>query len=214
MKVGVLGSGEVGQDLGIGFTTLGHDVKLGTRKPDDPKIRQWMTKAGKRASAGSFAQAAQFAEVAVLATAWSGTENAIKLAEPRNLTGKVVIDATNPLKFAPNAPPTLAVSGTDSAGEQVQRWLPQSKVVKAFNTVGHTHMFQPQFPGGPPDMLIAGQDAAAKRTVTEICQAFGWSVIDLGGIESARYLEALAMAWILYGAATNTWNHAWKLLRK
>ncbi len=134
--------------------------------------------------------------------------------DERARSRKVVIDATNPLTFLPDAPSALAVSGSDSGGEQVHRWLARSTVVKAFNTIGHAHMFQPQFPGGPPDMPIAGNDASAKQAVTALCQAFGWSVIDLGGIESARYREALAMAWILYGARTNTWNHAWKLLRQ
>jgi 8-hydroxy-5-deazaflavin:NADPH oxidoreductase len=96
----------------------------------------------------------------------------------------------------------------------VQRWLPQSKVVKAFNCVGNAHMFRPQFAGGPPDMFIAGNDAGAKQSVTDILKSFGWNTIDLGGIDASRYLEALAMIWILYGVRTNTWNHAFKLLRK
>jgi 8-hydroxy-5-deazaflavin:NADPH oxidoreductase len=164
-------------------------------------------------SAGSFADAAGFGELLVLATKWDGTENAIKLAGPRNAAGKVVIDVTNPLDFASGAP-QLAVGYTDSGGERVQRWLPQAKVVKAFNIVGNSAMVNPKFPGGPPDMFIAGNDDGAKRTVADICKAFGWPAADLGGIESARYLEPLAMVWIVYGFRTNTWNHAFKLLRK
>jgi predicted dinucleotide-binding enzyme len=214
MKIGIIGAGIVGQTLGQGFATLGHDVKIGTRRPNDDKITAWAKKAGAKVSVGSFADAAAFGDVVVLATAWSGTENAIKLAGPKTLAGKVVIDATNPLAPALNAPPTLAIAGSDSAGEQVQRWLPQSKVVKAFNHVGNAYMFRPQLPGGPPDMFIAGNDAAAKQSVTDILKSFGWSVIDLGGIDASRYLEPLAMVWILYGIRTNTWNHAFKLLRK
>lgn len=213
MKVGILGSGVVAQALGTGFVTLGHDVKLGTRSPNDDKIKTFLKKAGPKASAGSFADAAEFGDLAVLATAWSGTENVIKLANPKALAGKVVIDVTNPLKMSSQGPPTLAVSGSDSAGEQVQRWLPQSKVVKAFNTVGNSLMFKPQLPGGPPDMFIAGNDAGAKQTVTGLLKSFGWTVHDLGGIEAARYLEALAMIWILHGFSTNTWSHAFKLLK-
>jgi predicted dinucleotide-binding enzyme len=214
MKVSILGSGIVGQALGTGFVALGHDVKIGTRSPKDDKLAAWVKKTGAKASAASFADSAAFGEMAVLATAWSGSENAIKLAEPKNLAGKVVIDVTNPRKFVPNSPPTLALGWTDSAGEQVQRWLPGAKVVKAFNIVGNAHMFRPQFPGGPPDMFICGNDASAKVKVTEIVKAFGWDVVDIGGIEGARYLEPLGMLWVIHGFRAKSWNHAFKLLKK
>ena len=214
MKIGILGSGVVGQALGTGFATLGHDVKIGTRRPEDDKLKLWVRQTGAKGSVASPGEAARFAEVAVLATAWSGTENAIRLADPKNVAGKVVIDVTNPLQPVPNGPPTLAVGLTDSAGEQVQRWLPAAKVVKAFNTVGNPHMFRPQFPGGPPDMFIAGNDPGAKQTVAELLKTFGWGVIDLGGIEAARYLEPLGLLWVAYAFKTSTWNHAFKLLRK
>jgi predicted dinucleotide-binding enzyme len=152
--------------------------------------------------------------VAVLATLWSGTESAVKLSGLANLAGKVVIDATNPLVFTANALPALALGHTDSGGEQVQRWLPSARVVKAFNIVGNAHMFKPAFPGGPPDMFICGNDADAKRVVTEILTDFGWSTIDVGGIEGARLLEPLCILWVGYGIRTGTWNHAFKLLRK
>ena len=214
MKIGILGSGDVGQSLGSGFVSLGHQVKIGSREGGNEKSRAWARRAGAKASTGTFAEAATFADLAVLATLWSGTENAIRLADPNSLAGKVVIDATNPLVFAPNAPPGLALGHTDSGGEQVQRWLPGSRVVKCFNTVGHAHMVHPDFPGGPPDMFLCGNDADAKKTVTEICQAFGWPVIDIGGIEGARLLEPVCILWVLYGIRTNSWNHAFKLLRK
>jgi len=214
MKVGILGSGNVGQALGAGFVALGHEVRMGSREPGSDTVKGWITRSGARASAGTFAEAAAFADTAALATLWSGTENAIRLAGPRNLAGKVVIDVTNPLVFTPNAPPRLALGHTDSAGEQVQRWLPDARVVKAFNIVGNAHMFRPQFPGGPPDMFICGNDAAAKKAVADICAAFGWPAIDLGGIEGARLLEPLAMVWILYAIRSGSWNHAFKLLRK
>ena len=214
MRIGILGSGEVARALGLGFTTLGHDVKMGTRDPGKQEVRDWLAKAGQHASAGSFAEAAGFGEVAFLATSWAGTENALKLAGPERLAGKVLVDVTNPLDFSGGPPPRLAVGFDDSAGERVQRWVPQTRVVKAFNIVGNASMFRPQFPGGPPDMFICGNDEAAKRTVTGILTDFGWPTADLGGIEAARYLEALAMVWILYGFRTNTWTHAFKLLRK
>jgi len=214
MRVGVLGSGDVGRVLGAGFAGLGYDVKIGTRDPNGEKIRNWVSETGGKASAGTFAEAAQFAETAVLATAWSGTESAIRLANPKNLSRKVVIDVTNPLDFGAGLPPKLALGHTDSGGEQVQRWLPEARVVKAFNTVGNPHMVHPSFPGGPPDMFLCGNDADAKAAVSEVCAAFGWPTIDIGGIAGSRFLEPLAMLWITYYSRTNSGNHAFKLLRK
>src|SRR5882724_4701187 len=120
MQIGILGSGGVAQALGLGFIRLGHEVKLGSRDP--AKLKPWVEKAGKKASAASFEDTARFADIAVLATLWSGTESALKLARAENLAGKVVMDVTNPLKFGPNQPPSLSVGFSDSGGEQVQRW--------------------------------------------------------------------------------------------
>ena len=215
MKIGIIGSGVVGQTLGSGFAAAGHDVKLGTREPWGDKAQAWAGRAGGRAAAASFRDAAAFADVAVLATLWSGTESALRIAGPENLKGKVVIDATNPLQPSPSGPPGLALGHTDSGGEQVQRWLPQSRVVKCFNIVGNAHMVKPQFPGGPPDMLICGNDAEAKRVVNELCKSLGWpDTLDIGGIEGSRVLEPMAIAWVLCGFRANSWNHAFKLLRK
>jgi hypothetical protein len=214
MKIGMLGSGDVGQSLGHGFISLGYEVKMGSRNPAKAAIKAWLGKAGPKASAGVFAEAAAFGEMAVLATAWSGTENAIHLAGVDNLHGKIVIDVTNPLAFKPNAPPGLAVGGTDSAGEQVQRWLPEAKVVKAFNSVNHAHMVLPSFAGGPPDMFICGDNGRAKKTVADILKAFGWGVIDMGGIEAARLLEPLALIYIRNAIRTGNWDCAFKLLKK
>jgi predicted dinucleotide-binding enzyme len=214
MRIGVLGTGDVGRSLANGFLKLGHEVKMGSREPGNVKAAAWASEAGPRASTGVFAEVAQFAELVVLATLWSGTENALRLAGAQNLAGKVLIDATNPLVFTAGAPPSLALGHTDSGGEQVQRWAPGARVVKAFNSVGHAQMVHPQFPGGPPDMFICGNDGAAKNAVTEILTAFGWNTIDAGGIEGARLLEPMCILWVSYGMRTNTWNHAFKLLRK
>jgi len=214
MRVGILGTGDVGQTLGAGFAKLGHDVMMGSRDAANPKVREWAKKSGAHASAGTFADAAKFGEVVVLATLWSGTENALRLAGPDNLAGKVLIDATNPLDFSQGMPPRLAVGHTDSGGESVQRWAPRARVVKAFNTVGNAHMIDPQFPGGPPTMFIGGNDADAKKLVTQVSEAWGWEVADLGGIEASRYLEPMCMAWVIYGIRNGSWNHAFKLLRK
>jgi len=213
VKIGILGSGDVGQKLGSGFIAAGHEVMLGTREPSSDKVKKWVTDNGKAASAGTFEQTAKYGEALVVATLWSGTENALKLAGPKNFEGKVVIDATNPLIFEENKPPRLALGHTDSAGEQVQRWLPGARVVKCFNIVGNQYMFRPQFDGGPPDMFIAGNDDEAKKTVTGFLKQFGWPAIDIGGIEGARLLEPMCIIWVLYGNRTGTWHHAFKLLR-
>src|SRR5271169_2799378 len=214
MRIGILGSGDVGRALGTGFAGLGDEVKLGSREPGKAEVKEWTRRNWSGASSGTFAETAAFAEIAVVATSWGGTENALRLAGPENLRGKVVVDVTNPVVLAPGRSPELALGHTDSAGEQVQRWLPEARVVKAFNTVGHAHMVHPDFPGGPPDMFICGNDAAAKQEVAGICTRFGWPSIDLGGIESARLLEPLCIVWILYGIRNGSWNHAFKLLRK
>jgi predicted dinucleotide-binding enzyme len=128
--------------------------------------------------------------------------------------GKVVIDATNPLDMSHGMPPKLFVGLTDSLGERVQRVLPDAQVVKAFNTVGHPHMFRPEFPGGPPDMFICGNSEPAKARVTELLRDFGWGTVDLGGIEASRHLEPMCLVWVLHGLRSQTWNHAFKLLRR
>jgi len=138
---------------------------------------------------------------------------AINLAGLSNFDGKVVIDTTNPLDFSSGGP-QLSVGFDDSLGERVQRWLPKARVVKAFNTVGNAFMFKPEFPGGPPTMFIAGNDEESKRLVSQVCDAFGWDVSDLGGIESSRYLEPMCMAWVVHGIRSKSWNHAFKLLKK
>ena len=211
VKVGVLGSGDVGRVLAAGFAALGHEVKIGSRDPE--KLREWAS-ASSRTSTGTFAEAAQFGDILVLALLGIGTADAIRLAGIESFDGKVVIDATNPLDFSKGAPPTLFVGTTDSLGEQIQRLIPKARVVKAFNTVGNAHMINPQFPGGPPDMFICGNDAEAKKIVTQICEHFGWGVIDLGGIEASRYTEPMCMTWVLHGIRSGSWNHAFKMLRR
>jgi hypothetical protein len=186
---------------------------MGSRDAHNEKAVAWASTSGINASAGTFADAVKFGEVIVLALSWAGTENALKLAGVENFESKVVIDAINPLTFGEKGP-ALVIGHTDSAGESVQRWLPSAQVVKAFNTVGYEHMFKSDFPGGPPDMFICGNDDAAKQTVTGILKDFGWPAIDVGGIEGSRLLEPLCVLWVGYAMRTGSTNHAFKLLRK
>lgn len=219
LKVGILGSGDVGKALAVGFAQYGHGVTIGSRSPE--KLHAWHDEATPGATAdpgsiafGSFADAADFGSIIVLATLFTGTENAIRLAGSDRFAGKVVIDATNPLAFHDDGPPTLIYGHTDSGGEHVQKWLPNARVVKAFNIVGNAHMVDPEFPGGTPDMFICGNDAAAKQTVADILTQFGWNTVDIGDIAGSRLLEPLCILWVTYGLTTGTWNHAFALLRK
>jgi len=216
MKVGILGSGEVGRKLADGFIELGHQVKIGSRDPNQSKITDWIIKHDKeKASSGTFAETASFGELVVLATLWEGTAEAIRLSNSENLASKIVIDVTNPLDFSKGTPPSLALGHTNSGGETVQKMLPNSKVVKAFNIVGNPHMVHPDFPGGKPTMFICGNDEASKKIVTdEILSRFGWETIDIGGIEGSRTLEPLALLWILHYFKSGNGNHAFKLLLK
>jgi len=213
MNVGILGTGDVGRALGKGFIALGHAVKLGARDARNDKALAWAREMGAAASAGTFAEAASFGDIVVLATLGSANESALTMAGVETFQGKILIDTTNPLDFSRGMPPKLAISGDDSGGEQVQRLLPAAQVVKAFNTVGNAFMFRPKFPGGPPDMFIAGNSDAAKKTVSEILKDFGWGVVDVGGIESSRYLEAMCLVWVLSAMRGGSWNQAFKMLK-
>jgi len=215
MRIGILGSGEVGRALGTGFASTGHSVMIGTRHPDQPELREWShAKPGERLI-GTPSETAEYGELLVVSTLGIATVEAVLAAGVPHFENKVVIDTTNPLKFAESGAPELAIGFTTSAGEELQKLLPKAHVVKAFNIVGNVHFFRPSFPGGPPDMYICGNDSAAKKTVTELLHKFGWtSVIDLGGIKSARELESLCILWVKTAMTLGNWNIAFKVLRK
>lgn len=210
VNVGILGSGDVGKSLARGFALLGHDVKIGSRTPEKLKPFAATTE---RVTAGTFAETAKFGDVIALATLGVATQEAIELAGRENFAGKVVIDATNPLDFS-TGKPQLSIGHTNSLGEEVQRWIPDARVVKAFNTVGNALFVNPKFTNGPPDMFICGNDDDAKKIVSQICEHFGWGVVDIGGIEGSRHLEPMCMVWVLHGIRSGSWGHAFKLLRK
>ncbi|MGH7533328.1 MAG: NADPH-dependent F420 reductase [Gemmatimonadales bacterium] len=214
MKIGVIGSGDVGRALATGFLRRGDEVMLSARDASKQEIREWAAKAASpHARTGTFADAAAFGEMIVLATSWSGTEAALRLAGADRLAGKVLIDVTNPLDTS-GGTPKLALGHNDSGGESVQRWVPQTRVVKAFNIINAALMVHPKFEGGPPDMFIAGNDDDAKKAVTKVCTDFGWPVHDIGGIEGSGMLESLAMLWVTIGIRGAGWMHGFKLLQK
>ena len=213
MKIGVIGSGVVGQVLAAGFLKHGHAVMLGTREPS--KLAAW-SKANPGVKLASVPEAAGFAEVVVLAVKGTAAEDAVRLAGTSNLAGKIVVDATNPIAEVAPTNGVLHFFTTLEASlmERLQRLCPDARFVKAFSSVGNALMVNPDFGGVKPTMFICGNDAEAKREVTAILERFGWEAEDCGGAEGARAIEPLCMLWCIPGFARNEWTHAFKLLRK
>ncbi|MEL6615310.1 MAG: NAD(P)-binding domain-containing protein [Bacteroidota bacterium] len=208
MTVGILGSGAVARALGTGFAARGHTVLISSRTPDRDDLRAWASGAPGETAVVSFEEAARRGDLLVLATAWEGTENAIRLAGAAHARGRVVIDATNPLDFSDGSP-RLAIS--EASGVVVQRWLEGAHVVKAFNTVGADLMVDPDLSSGPPTMFLAGDDAEAKATVEDLARGFGWEPHDLGGLDQSRHLDSMAVVWIL-SAMRHGRRRAFKML--
>lgn len=215
MNIGVIGSGIVGQVLAAGFLKHGHQAVLGTRDPQKPEVQRWLS-ATPGARAGTFADAAKFADLAVLATAGKVAENAVDLAGPANLAGKTLIDATNPIADTPPVDGVLAyfTGPNESLGERIQARFPQVHVVKAFNSVGNAFMVNPRFEQGTPTMFYCGNHAEAKQQVSAIIQQFGWEPYDCGGLLAARALEPLCILWCLPGFQHGEWTHALKMLTR
>ena len=211
MKVGILGSGDVAKSLASGFLKHGHSVVLGTRSL--AKLSEW---AGQHPAAriGSFADAAAFGEVIVLAVKGSVAADALHGAGAGNLEGKPVIDATNPIADDPPENGVLRFFTTldDSLMERLQREFPGARFVKAFNSVGSDCMVDPKFAGGRPTMFICGNDARARQLVAGILEQFGWDIADMGKAEAARAIEPLCMLWCIPGFLRDDWTHAFKLL--
>ncbi len=213
MKVGVIGSGVVGQVLADGFLKHGHEVLRGSREP--ARLAAWKAGAGPKAQAGTFADAARFGEVVVLAVKGTAALAALDACGGA-LDGKPVIDTTNPIADAPpvNGVLRFFTGPNDSLLETLQAAAPAARFVKAFSCVGSALMVNPSLPGGKPTMFIAGNDEGAKRQVTSILDAFGWETEDCGGAEAARAIEPLCMLWCIPGFRRNDWAHAFKLLRR
>jgi predicted dinucleotide-binding enzyme len=208
MRIAVMGSGNVGRTLASGLQAKGHDVTLATREPSRPELGVWSAETG--VAVDDLASAAAGAELVVLATAWSGVAEALAAVGPGNLDGKVLVDVTNPLRFTDRL--ELAVGHGDSGGETVQRFAPGARVVKAFNTVGFELMVDPDVPGGPPTMFVAGDDPDARSVVAGLAAALGWAVHDCGDLRAARLTEPLAMLWIEHALRTGQRSHAFRLL--
>lgn len=213
MKVGILGSGDVGKALAAGFLKHGNEVTVGTRDP--AKLAAWKAQ-HPAARIGSFADTAKFAEIVVLAVKGTVAPDALRAAGAANLQGKPVIDATNPIADEPPVNGLLKFFTThdESLMERLQRSFQSARFVKAFNSVGSDLMVNPGFREGKPTMFICGNDEAAKKLVTGVLDQFGWETADMGGAESARAIEPLCLLWCLPGFLHNQWNHAFKVLRQ
>ena len=210
-KIAVLGSGAVGQALADGFLKHGYSVMRGSREP--AKLADWQSKSG--AATGTFAEAAAWGELVVLAVKGTAAEAVLDLAGRENLSGKTVVDTTNPIAESAPSHGVLHYFTTleDSLMERLQRRVPEARFVKAFSCVGNALMVDPQLPGGPPTMFICGNDAAAKAEVKAILAEFGWDIEDLGAVEAARAIEPLCMLWCIPGFLEKRWMHAYKVLR-
>lgn len=203
MKIAVLGTGDVGRILGSALIRAGHDVVLGSRTSDNPAAVGWAEENGDRATNATFEEAARQAGLVFNCTAGVHALAALEQAGADNLAGKVLVDVSNPLDFSNGFPPTLSVCNTDSLGEQIQRAFPEAKVVKAFNTLANPLMVDPNQLSGEHQLLVCGNDTAAKEQVWELARSFGWREpqwLDLGGIDQARGTEMYLALWVrLYG---------------
>lgn len=216
MKLGVLGTGMVGNTIATKLVQLGHEVTMGARERGNAKAVAWAGAAGKGASAGSFADAAAAGEILFNCTLGGASIDVLKQAGEENLKGKILVDVSNPLDFSKGMPPSLLVSNTDSLGEQLQRAFPELRVVKTLNTVHCELMVDAtRLNGGDHDMFLCGNDAAAKSRVLEILRGwFGWkNVHDLGDITNARATESLLPIWVRLYGHFRTPNFNFKVVR-
>lgn len=212
-KIGILGSGVVGQTLANGFLKYGAEVKIGTR--DSEKLKDWLSKAGTSASIGSFEDAANFGEILVLAAKGNAASEVLKLAGIDSLNGKTIIDTTNPIgeESPQNGVLEFFTTYNESLMEQFQKQVPKANFVKCFNSVGNGLMVNPHLKDGKPSMFICGNDESAKKQVKEILNLFGWEIEDMGKMEAARAIEPLCILWCIPGFLSQSWTHAFKLLK-
>lgn len=209
-RIGILGSGPVGQTLARGFQQHGHAVRIATRTPS--RLAAFTADTG--IPTGDFPEVAAWGELLVLSVKGSAALEALSRAGEANLAGKVVIDTTNPIRDAPPVDGVLSFfTGPDeSLLEQLQAAAPSARLVKAFSSVGSARMVNPDLPGGPPTMFYCGNDAGARAVVEKILQQFGWEPADMGTAVAARAIEPLCRLWCIPGFREDRWGHAFRML--
>jgi len=211
-RIGIIGSGAVGQTLANGFIKHGYEVMIGTNSPG--KRDELRAKTHGKAKIGSFEETARFGEIVVIATKGSAADSALKSAGIPHLAGKTVIDTMNPIADAPpvNGVLKFFTSLDESLMERLQKLAPDAKFVKAFSCIGNSLMVNPH-KEAKPTMFICGNDAGAKKEVSAILDQFGHDVADMGGVEAARAIEPLCMLWCIPGFLNNSWNHALRMMK-
>jgi 8-hydroxy-5-deazaflavin:NADPH oxidoreductase len=212
MRMGVLGSGMVAQAISARLAELGHEVMIGTR--DAEKLKGWQS-SNQRVQIGSFAETAAHGEMVFNATDGAASLEALKMAGAENLSGKILVDVSNPLDFSNGFPPSLTVFGNDSLAEQIQRAFPLTKVVKTLNTVTARAMVYPlEVANGDHHVFISANDGEAKSQVMELLRSFGWAnIFDLGDLSTARGTEAFLLLWVRLYGAMNTGMFNIKIMR-
>ena len=215
-NIGILGSGNVGDTIGSKLIELGHTVTMGSRTNNNEKVQAFVSKHGEKARAGTFADAAAFGEIIFNCTKGEGSLDALHIAGENNLKDKIIVDVANPLDFSHGMPPALTVSNTDSLAEEIQRTYPDSKVVKALNTMWCGLMVNPKLlNNGDHTTFISGNDDDAKKRVKEILVSFGWTeknIIDLGDITTSRGTEMYLALWVRIMGSLNSGNFNIKIV--
>ncbi len=197
MRIGVLGTGSVGDAIATRLVELGHDVKMGSRSATNETAAAWVRKVGGSASQGTFADAAAHGEMVFNCTKGLVSLEIIEAIGNDVLRGKILVDITNPLDFSKGFPPSLTVCNTDSLGEQIQRVVPDAHVVKTLNTMNAAIMVHPDKVPGEHDVFVSGNDDGAKAAVSGLLRSFGWkNIVDVGDISTARGTEMLLPIWV------------------
>ncbi|MGL5066009.1 MAG: NADPH-dependent F420 reductase [Microcoleus sp.] len=195
MKIGIVGAGNVGGTLGRILVNKGHEIVFGVRDPQSAKVEATVEVTGGKARAASIREAAEYGDVLILATPWNGTQDAI--AQAGDLTGKIIIDATNPIELTPaGLAAGLTIGHTTSAAEEIAKWATGANVVKAFNNIGASCFENPQFGGQKATAFICSDSVEAKKIAAEIAEEIGFAAIDAGDLKQARLLEPVGMLWI------------------
>lgn len=215
-KIGVLGTGMVGNTIGSKLIQLGYEVMMGSRTSNNDKAKEWVNTNGSKASQGTFADAAKFGELVFNCTKGENALDVMKLAVARNLSEKILIDISNPLDMSKGMPPTLLphLTNTNSLGEEIQKILPKTHVVKILNIVNCEAMLNADKCGGEATMFVAGNNSDAKKETDKILRQFRWEdIIDLGDIKHARSMEMMLPIWLSVYMATHNAYIGFKMVR-